>query len=250
MFKQVTAARQFFAIQQRKGIHYTYKAAVLLHGCGVYDGAETTETVAALVGLSRAGAQVTCFAPNRTQYHVVNHLSGFEDTQQKRNILEESARIARGNVKDLNELMVEDFDALIVPGGFGAAKNLSDFGIVGEKMKVQDDVAKVLTEFKDSKKVIGLSCIAPILAAKTFEGKKIKMTMGGVKGDAWPFAGASQLALTMGHVMNTGATVQDVVYDTEHRIVTTPAYMQANARPHEVYDGMSKFITYVSHMVK
>ena len=84
--------------------------------------------------------------------------------------MEESARIARGNVKDLNELDFHDFDALIIPGGFGAAKNLSDFGIVGDKMKVSDDVAKVLNDFKDSKKVIGLACIAPILAAKTFEG--------------------------------------------------------------------------------
>lgn len=96
----------------------------------------------------------------------------------------ESARICRGDIKDIAELKSKDFDTLIIPGGFGAAKNLSNFGVVGDKMTVHDDVASVLKDFKDNRKIIGLSCIAPVLAAKTFEGQcQLEMTMGGVEGD-------------------------------------------------------------------
>lgn len=136
-----------------------------MHGNGVYDGTETTEAVACMVGLSRAGAQVQCYAPNRDQAHVVNHLTG-EEESASRNVMQESARIARGNVKDIKDLSAEDYDALIIPGGFGAAKNLSDFGFAGEKMQVKEDIDRVLNDFYSHKKVIGLTCIAPVVAAK------------------------------------------------------------------------------------
>ena len=106
------------------------KVAVILSGCGVYDGAEIHESVLTLLRLDQRGAQVQCFAPDIAQHHVINHLSG-EVMNESRNVLVESARIARGNVKDLREANVEDFDALIVPGGFGAAKNLSNFAVEG-----------------------------------------------------------------------------------------------------------------------
>ncbi len=107
-----------------------YRAAVLLHGSGVADGTEITEAVSILINLSKAGAKTQCFAPNRAQAHVISHIT--QETQnQTRNVLEESARIARGNCKDLKELKSSDFDVLIIPGGFGAAKNLSDFAFLG-----------------------------------------------------------------------------------------------------------------------
>ena len=117
-----------------------YKAAVMLSGSGVYDGSEITEAVALLVGLSRIGASVQCFAPDRDQAHVVDHTSGEDQPDHKRNVLKESARIARGAVTPLSELNAADFDALFVPGGFGAAKNLCDFGFKGSEMTVEEDV--------------------------------------------------------------------------------------------------------------
>jgi enhancing lycopene biosynthesis protein 2 len=122
--------------QQLRFASYSYRAAVLLHGNGANDGTETTEAVAALVGLSRAKAQIQCFAPNRNQMHVVDHSTGEEDNSHTRNMLVESARISRGNVKDISELCASDFDAIIIPGGFGVAKNLSDYGSAGDKMVV------------------------------------------------------------------------------------------------------------------
>lgn len=115
------------------------KVAVILSGCGVYDGAEIHESVITLLRLSQRGAEAQCFAPNIAQHHVVNHLTG-EEMPESRNVLVESARIARGEVKDLREARAEDYDALIVPGGFGAAKNLSDFAINGAQCQVQPDV--------------------------------------------------------------------------------------------------------------
>ena len=118
----------------------------MLHGCGVNDGTEITEAVSLLVNLSKVGAYTECFAPNRAQAHVVNHLTG-EEQKEERNVMVESARISRGNCKDLVDLNANDFDALIIPGGFGAAKNLSDFGFKGQDYAVKQDVAAVLQEF-------------------------------------------------------------------------------------------------------
>lgn len=168
-----------------------YKAAVLLAGNGVYDGTETTEAVALLVGLSRRDIQVQCFAPDRDQAHVVDHTSGQEE-QHPRNVLKESARIARGNVLDIAQLKAADFDAVFVPGGFGAAKNFCDFGFKGPEMSVEADVQSVLKEFHSAKKVIGMSCIAPIIAAKAFGD--VKLTLGKASGDSWPFAGSIEAA--------------------------------------------------------
>ena len=111
------------------------KIAVILSGCGVYDGAEVHESVITLLRLDQRGAQVQCFAPDIPQLHVVNHLTG-EEMPESRNVLVESARIARGEVKDIKQANAEEFDALIVPGGFGAAKNLSAFDVKGAECSV------------------------------------------------------------------------------------------------------------------
>ena len=142
--KLLSPSRSLFA---RQITSRDFRAAVVFHGSGVYDGTETTEAVALLVGLSRIGADVQVFAPNRDQAHVVNHMTG-EEQEAPRNVMEESARIARGNVKDLAELKATDYDALLIPGGFGAAKNLCTFGFDGADMKVHDDIEKTLREFR------------------------------------------------------------------------------------------------------
>lgn len=152
------------------------KVAVILSGCGVYDGAEIHESVITLLRLSQRGAEAQCFAPNIAQHHVVNHLTG-EEMPESRNVLVESARIARGEVKDLREARAEDYDALIVPGGFGAAKNLSDFAINGAQCQVQPDVLALAKAFAEAGKPVGLICIAPAMAAKIY-GAGVQCTIG------------------------------------------------------------------------
>ncbi len=139
---------------------------MILSGCGVYDGAEIHESVITLLRLDQRGAQVQCFAPDIAQLHVINHLTG-EEMPEARNVLVESARIARGNIKDIREASVEDFDALIVPGGFGSAKkNLSSFAVEGAGCSVQPDVLALTEAFAEAGKPVGLICISPALAAK------------------------------------------------------------------------------------
>ena len=218
----------------------------MFHGSGVYDGTETTEGVALLIGLSRLGANVQVFAPNRPQAHVVNHLTG-EEQEAPRNVMEESARIARGDVKDLAELKAADYDALLIPGGFGAAKNLCTFGFDGAEMKVHEDIEKTLKDFRSNEKVIGLTCIAPIIAAKVFGEDGVKLTLGG-RGDNFPYAGSIDAATSFGAEMQE-ADVNGICTDWKNNIITTPAYMQGDASPHAVYDGIQSFLRRVNSVV-
>lgn len=160
----------------------TKKVAVILSGCGVYDGAEIHESVITLLRLDQRGAQVQCFAPNIAQMHVINHLTG-KEMPESRNVLVESARIARGEVKDIREAKAEDFDALIVPGGFGAAKNLSNFAVEGANCSVNPDVLALAEAFADACKPVGLICISPALAAKIY-GPGVVCTIGRDAGTA------------------------------------------------------------------
>lgn len=195
------------------------KVAVILSGCGVYDGAEIHESVLTLLRLDQRGAQVQCFAPNIPQLHVIDHYRG-DEMDQQRNVLEESARIARGNIKDLHELHVADFDAVILPGGFGVAKNLSDFALLGARCTVQSDVLAATQAFVKAGKPVGLICIAPALAAKIF-GAGVTCTIGTDHETA-------QAMTAMGAV-HAECAVDDIVIDTQHKLVTTPAYMLAQS---------------------
>ena len=195
------------------------KVAVILSGCGVYDGAEIYESVITLLRLDQRGAQVQCFAPNIAQLHVINHLTG-EEMPESRNVLVESARIARGNVKDLREADVEDFDALIVPGGFGAAKNLSNFAIEGAGCTVQPQVLALAEAFAEAGKPVGLICISPALAAKIY-GPGVVCTIGS---DAGTAAAVEKMGGT-----HEECDVHDIVEDTQRKLVTTPAYMEAKS---------------------
>ena len=141
------------------------RAAVVLSGCGVFDGSEITESVAMMIALSRNNCSVEYFAPDMDQFHVIDHVNGNE-IDQHRNVLVESARITRGLVRPLSNLKVTDFHAIFFPGGFGAAKNLSTFGQDGKEMTVLEDVQRILEEARENEVNIGMCCISPILAAK------------------------------------------------------------------------------------
>ncbi|KAF1054525.1 MAG: Glyoxalase ElbB [Stenotrophomonas maltophilia] len=207
------------------------KIAVILSGCGVYDGAEIHESVITLLRLDQRGAQVQCFAPDIAQHHVLNHLSG-EEMPESRNVLVESARIARGAVKDVREARVEDFDALIVPGGFGAAKNLSDFAFKGDQCDVQPDVLVLAKAFAAARKPVGLICIAPSMAARIY-GEGVVCTIGK---DADTAA-----ALTRMGAHHVECPVDDIIEDEQRKLVTTPAYMLAQSIS-EAAAGINKLV--------
>ncbi|QAY83596.1 isoprenoid biosynthesis glyoxalase ElbB [Pseudomonas arsenicoxydans] len=207
------------------------KIAVILSGCGVYDGAEIHESVITLLRLDQRGAQVQCFAPNIAQLHVINHLTG-DEMPESRNVLVESARIARGNIKDIREANVEDFDALIVPGGFGAAKNLSNFAIEGAGCTVQPDVLALTEAFAEAGKPVGLICISPALAAKVY-GPGVTCTIGN---DADTAAAMNKMGAT-----HADCAVTDIVEDKARKLVSTPAYMLAQSIS-EAASGINKLV--------
>lgn len=207
------------------------KVAVILSGCGVYDGAEIHESVITLLRLDQRGAQVQCFAPNIAQLHVINHLTG-EEMPESRNVLVESARIARGDVKDLREARAEDFDALIVPGGFGSAKNLSNFAVEGAGCSVQPQVLALTEAFAEAGKPVGLICISPALAAKIY-GPGVTCTIGM---DADTAAAVTKMGGT-----HEECLVTDIVEDTARKLVSTPAYMLAQ-NISEAASGINKLV--------
>ncbi|MEG1040887.1 MAG: isoprenoid biosynthesis glyoxalase ElbB [Pseudomonas sp.] len=207
------------------------KVAVILSGCGVFDGAEIHESVITLLRLDQRGADVQCFAPNIAQMHVVNHLTG-EEMPETRNVLVESARIARGNVKDLREADAKDFDALIVPGGFGAAKNLSNFAIEGTGCTVNPDVLALAEAFAEAGKPVGLICISPALAAKIY-GPGVVCTIGND-------ADTSAAIVKMGGT-HEECDVHDIVEDTQRKLVSTPAYMLAQSIS-DAASGINKLV--------
>lgn len=193
------------------------RVAVVLAGCGVYDGAEINEAVLTLLALEENGATYQCFAPDMPQMHVINHLTG-EPMNESRNVLVEAARIARGNIKNVAEAKVEDFDALLVPGGFGAAKNLSDFAVKGSALSVQPDFLRFAQAFHKAGKPVGLICIAPAMSAKIF-GAGVEFTIGN-EADT-----AAAIEATGGkHIV---CPVDKAVVDARNKLVTTPAYMLA-----------------------
>ena len=154
------------------------KVAVVISGCGFLDGAEIFETVFTLLELDKNKADVKIFAPNKNQHYVINHLTR-EEMPEERNILVESARIARGKIQPLSKLYVKDFDALILPGGSGAAINLSDLALKNEHGKVIKELKEIIVQFYKSSKPIGAICISPaILALALKEHAKIKITLG------------------------------------------------------------------------
>ena len=164
-----------------------HKAAVILSGAGKADGSEITEAVSILISLSKLGAKFQCYAPNKLQKDVIDHIAG-QPLNETRNVLIESARISRGDIRNLAELNSKDYHALFMPGGFGAAKNWSNFAEKGPNFKVDEDIEKVLLSFYEEGKPIGACCIAPIILAKVLGKKNVTLTLG-KKTKEWEFSG-------------------------------------------------------------
>ncbi|KAA0189615.1 hypothetical protein HAZT_HAZT007253 [Hyalella azteca] len=224
--------------------------AVVLSGSGVYDGSEVHEAAATLAGITRGGAEVQCYAPDIAQLHVVDHTKGAPANGETRNAMVEAARIARGNIKPLSELNSSSADAVIFPGGFGAAKNLSDFAVKGADMAVSEDAVRVLTDFHSAKKPIGLCCIAPILAAKVLGSHNISITLGKTDDGSgkWPYAASITAAKAMGADVVEKA-VDEVLVDEKNKVVTTPAFMY-EGKFHEIHDGVGKMVAAVLALLK
>ncbi|MBM7072578.1 isoprenoid biosynthesis glyoxalase ElbB [Shewanella sp. 202IG2-18] len=215
------------------------RVAVLLSGCGVFDGTEVHEGVLTLLAIAQAGAEYECFAPNEDQMHVVNHLTGEVEESQQRNVLIESARIARGEICDVSKIDVDQFDALIVPGGFGVAKNLSDYAVSGADCEVKPQVIEAVDKFKVASKPVGFMCIAPIMIPRIY-GPKAKATIGNDEDTAFAFN-------CMGG-QHESTAVDNIVIDEENKIVSTPAYMLANSII-EANAGISKLVNKVIEMI-
>lgn len=206
------------------------KFAVVLAGSGVYDGAEIQEAVLTMLAIERQNSVYKCFAPDIKQYHVINHITG-DEMNESRNVLTESARIARGDIKPLSDFDGKDFDALIFPGGFGAAKNLSTVAFDGANATVNPDIEKAVLQMVDLKKPIGALCIAPAFIAKIL--KDVSVTIGQDKGtaEAIEAMGATHVETDHG----------DVVVDEEKLIFTTPCYM-LDATISDIDDGANNVV--------
>lgn len=212
------------------------KFAVILSGAGVFDGAEIQEAVITLLSLARAGVGYQCMAPDMEQMHVIDHYRGEVSDGESRNVLVEAARIARGDIIDLAEADAADYDGVILPGGFGAAKNLSDFALKGPDCEVQQDVIHFCKAIADAGKPLGFVCITPALIPKIF-GQGIKLTLGDEDKDA------ASAVTTMGGV-HMSCPVEEFVVDPEHKIVSTPAYMYT-AAINDVAAGIEKLVNKV-----
>ena len=212
--------------------------AVLLSGCGVFDGTEIHEAVLTLLAISRAGARYQCFAPNIKQMHVVNHFTGEVNTEETRNVLIESARIARGEVLDTHSLDISQFDGLVIPGGFGAAKNLSNFATNGSDCNVNPIVETFIREFSLAHKPVGFVCISPVMIPKIY-GEGAIGTIGSDTETAYAFN-------EMGG-KHQSVAVEDIVVDQINKIVSTPAYMLATSIV-EAHIGIEKLVNKVLEM--
>ncbi len=216
------------------------KVAVILSGCGVYDGSEIHETVLTLLAIEENGASYHCFAPNMAQHHVINHLTGEVSENETRNVLVEAARINRGDVEDLCELREQDFDALIVPGGFGAVKNLCSFALDAENYQVNAEVLASCQAFANADKPTGYMCIAPAMLPFIYPK--------GVQGTIGTDSDTASLIEAQGLVHNN-CNVDDIVIDQAHKVVSTPAYMLATSLT-EAASGIDKLVKNVLALVE
>lgn len=216
------------------------KVGVMLSGCGVFDGSEIHEAVLTLLALDKAGAEIVCMAPDVDQVHVINHLTQ-EQVKEKRNVLVESARIARGKIKNLKDVKASDLDALIMPGGMGAAKNLSTFAIQGTDAQVNQEVKRLLNEMVSAGKPVGAICIAPATLTKALSEKKPQVTIGNDLNTAQAIE-----KMGGGH---KNCTVDMIHVDENNNIVTTPAYMLGPGIK-DIAVGIEKLVNKVVSMIK
>ena len=213
------------------------KIAVVLSGCGVYDGAEIHEATMTMYAIVKQGGIYDIFAPDIEQHHVVNHITG-EEMNEKRNVLIESARIARGNIKALSELDMNNYDAVMFPGGFGVAKNLSNFAFEGANCIVNAEVEKTILDAVAQGKPIGALCISPAVVAKVLEG--VELTIGQDEGTAKAIEAMGGTHKTTNH--------GEVVIDNGFKVATTPCYM-LNATIADIADGAINVVKAVFDMI-
>lgn len=213
------------------------KIAVILSGCGVFDGAEIHESVLTMLAIQRAGAAYQCFAPDIAQHHVVNHTNG-EEMPETRNVLVEAARIARGNIQPLSTYQVADFDALMIPGGFGVAKNLSSFAFEGPACGVNSELESALNATRAAGKPIGALCISPAVVAKVFGD--VTVTIGQDEGTA----GAIESLGCAHEATNHG----EIIVDTKAKLVTSPCYM-LDANIAQIADGAEACVKKVIELI-
>lgn len=202
------------------------KIGVLLSGNGVYDGSEIHEAVLSMLAIDEAGAEWICLAPNYYQHHVINHTNG-EEMPETRNILVEAARIARGNIKDIDGFDINEIDGLVMPGGFGAAKNFSQWAFEGSKGEVNPIVKEFLLKLINAGKPIAALCVSPVVVAKALEGsgKHPKLTLGTDK-DPSPYdIKADSEGLAAMGAQPEMKTINEIMVDEENKIISAPCYM-------------------------
>jgi enhancing lycopene biosynthesis protein 2 len=214
------------------------RIGVVLSGCGVNDGSEIHEAVITMLELDKAGADMVLMAPNIDQLHVINHYTD-QEMNEYRNVLMESARIARGNIRDMAEVSSSDVDALIFPGGFGVAKNLCDYAMAGADCSVNPDVLRLTQEVHNDKKPIGVICISPAMMAKILGGET-ELTIGFDEQTANDINAMGAKHIT--------CPVEDIIIDTQKKVVSTPAYMEAKSIK-EAAAGITKLVAEVLNMV-
>jgi len=214
------------------------KIAIILSGNGVYDGAEIHESTMTMYAVVKQGGEYQIFAPDIEQHHVINHITG-EEMNEKRNVLIEAARIARGNIKPLSELNAKDYDGIMFPGGFGAAKNLSSFAFDGVDCTVLPDVERVITEAVKEGKPIGALCISPAVVAKVLEGVRVTIGQDKETAEAIEKMGGTHLNTNHG----------DVTIDEDFKVATTPCYM-LDATIVEIADGAMNVTKAVFDMIE
>jgi enhancing lycopene biosynthesis protein 2 len=212
------------------------KFAVLLSGCGYLDGSEIQEAVSTLLAIDKLGSSYQCFALNSKQHHVIDH-SNNQESGEERNMLVEAARIARGKIKSVSEIMVEDFDAIILPGGYGVAKNFFPYAFSGIDATVDPLIEDILRRFHKAKKYIGAICMAPALIAKVFAKDNPILTMGSeenCKKILEPFGARFEAKKS-----------SEITIDKENKIISTPAYMNDESIS-QIYAGIEKLIKYIA----
>ncbi|MFB6307438.1 MAG: isoprenoid biosynthesis glyoxalase ElbB [Flavobacteriales bacterium] len=224
--------------------------AVVLSGCGVFDGAEIHESVLSLLEIEQNGGVAKCYAPDMEQYHVLDHTSG-EEMDQKRNVLIESSRIARGDITPLKELNVNDVDGIMLPGGFGAAKNLTEWAFSGPEGNINQEVKRVINDAINSEKPIGAVCMGPTVVAKALQNTdhEVELTIGTTESSSpYDINGIAQgVEATGAKAVNKEAN--EVQIDEKHKIFTSPCYnMEASIT--DVHKGIQKTVKELLSHVK
>jgi enhancing lycopene biosynthesis protein 2 len=217
------------------------KVAVVLSGCGVYDGSEIHESVLTLLALERVGAEVTCIAPEISQRHVIDHSTGEIMDDEDRNVLQESARISRGEIMPLDQVRAEQFDAFIYVGGFGVAKNLSSFAFDGDAYDVDAATVSLIQSAHESSIPQGFMCIAPVLAACALGQHHVKLTVGNDK--------ATAQSIEVKGAEHVECAVGAIIIDAKNKVVSTPAYMLATTIL-EAESGINQLVKSIVKMAR